>query len=169
MLLNPPFSRQVLLFRPLIWLFNVTLAIIFLSWVIVDGVIGLLKKCRYVYLKQKNRKEMNNQSTRLNPVFFVGLVAAIFMTFSFPAKSGEDIGHVEARKLQAAGTILSLEKITEIARSIKPGEILDTELERSYKTGIYIYEIEILDPKGVVWELDINAKTGELMKIEIDD
>lgn len=169
MLSNSPFSRQMQVNRFLVRLFNVTLAIIFLSWVIVDGVIHLLKKLVVPDQKQENRIEMKNNTPKLKPVFLAGLVAAIFISFSIPAKAGEDISHVEARKLQASGEILPLEKITEIARSIKPGDILETELERSRKSGIYIYELEILDAKGVVWELDINAKTGELIKIEIDD
>jgi uncharacterized membrane protein YkoI len=83
--------------------------------------------------------------------------------------AGEDIHHAEARRLQAAGAILPLEKISEIARSFKSGEILETELERNRKTGIYIYEIEILDENGVVWEVDVNASNGELIKLEIED
>jgi len=72
-----------------------------------------------------------------------------------------------ARKLLATGQILSLEKITKAAKAIKPGEVLETELER--KHGIYIYELEILDDKGLVWELKLNAKTGQLIKMEQDD
>jgi uncharacterized membrane protein YkoI len=43
------------------------------------------------------------------------------------------------------------------------------ELERNRKSGIYVYEIEILDASGVVWEIDVNAGNGELIKMEIDD
>ncbi len=94
---------------------------------------------------------------------------ALLLVFAAPVQAGEDVSHVEVRRLQADGKILSFEKISEIARSIKPGDILETELERNRKSGLYIYEVEILDTKGVVWELDINAGTGELIKMEIDD
>lgn len=110
-----------------------------------------------------------NKTSKFSPVLLTSLLAAILVSFTLPVKAGEDVSHLEARKLQAAGEILSFEKITEIARKIKLGEILETELERSRKSDLYIYEVEILDVNGVVWELDINAKTGELMKIEIDD
>lgn len=112
---------------------------------------------------------MINKTSKFKPVLLSGLVAAIFVSFTLPVKAGEDISHLEARKLQAAGEILSFETIAEIARKIKPGTILETELERGRRDGLYFYEVEILDAKGVVWELDINAKTGEMMKIEIDD
>lgn len=169
MLSNLPFSKELSVPKLLVWLFNVSLVIIFLCWVIIDGLVYMLKKFMGKISGKERRTEMKNRRLELKPVFLAGLAAALFIIFSIPAKAGEDVSHIEARKLQAAGEILSLEKIAEIARTIKPGDILETELERSRKSGIYIYEIEILDAKGVVWELDINAKTGELIKIEIDD
>jgi len=72
-----------------------------------------------------------------------------------------------ARKLSEAGLILPLEKITQSAKAIKPGKILETELE--LKKGAYIYEVEILDNKSQVWELKLDAKTGRLLKMERDD
>ncbi|HEY8355565.1 MAG TPA: PepSY domain-containing protein [Methylophilaceae bacterium] len=97
------------------------------------------------------------------------LMAAWFALCAMSAHAGEDISQAEARRLQAAGKILSLERISEIVRSIKPGEILETELERKKHTGMYVYEVEILDANGVVWEIDVNAANGELLKMEIDD
>jgi uncharacterized membrane protein YkoI len=72
-----------------------------------------------------------------------------------------------ARKLSQQGQILSLEKILVFARAQKKGEVLDTELEK--KHGRYLYEVEILDVKGQVWEVKLDAKTGQLIKIELDD
>ena len=84
-----------------------------------------------------------------------------------PAAVVADEDHVMARKLHEAGEIRSLEEISARARSEKPGEILETELERDH--GRYVYEIEILDPQGQVWELKLDAKTGDLIQAEIDD
>jgi uncharacterized membrane protein YkoI len=75
--------------------------------------------------------------------------------------------HVAARKLRDAGDILPLEAIAERARRAKPGAILETELE--FTRGRYVYEIEILDEAGQVWELKLDAKTGDLITMEIDD
>ena len=156
--------------RLLVWLFNVALALIFLGWVVVDGVICLVRKLIAMSLRQKIKTDMKkNEKPEFKPVLIAGVMTVLLMTFTIPAIAGEDVSYLQARKLQAAGEILSFEKIAEIARSIKPGDILETELERNRKNGLYIYEIEILDAKGVVWELDINAKTGELIKIEVDD
>jgi uncharacterized membrane protein YkoI len=78
-----------------------------------------------------------------------------------------DEDHVAARRLRDSGEILSLEKIAEHARTARSGEILETELDR--EGGRYIYEVEILDPAGQVWELKLDAKTGDLIDIGIDD
>ncbi len=85
--------------------------------------------------------------------------------FAVPAIADSD--HLIARKLRESGEILPLEKILERARAAKPGQIIETELER--KKGRYVYEVEILDPAGQVWEVKLDAKTGELIKIERDD
>lgn len=72
-----------------------------------------------------------------------------------------------AKQLAAKGQILSLEKISRLAKSHKAGEILEVELEK--KHGRYIYEVEILDSASQVWELKLDAKTGQLLKMELDD
>lgn len=72
-----------------------------------------------------------------------------------------------AKKLRQQGEILPLEKILALARANKNGEVIETELEK--KHGRYIYEVEILDAQGQVWELKLDAKTGKLIKIKIDD
>ncbi len=81
------------------------------------------------------------------------------------ALAGED--HVAARKLHEAGKILSLEEIVDRARTHKAGDILETELE--FKRDRYVYEVEILDAGGQVWELKLDAGTGELINMERDD
>jgi uncharacterized membrane protein YkoI len=78
-----------------------------------------------------------------------------------------DESHLTARKLSKAGLILPLEKINKAAKLIKDGEILETELELK-KSG-YIYEVEILDHNSQVWELKLDAKTGQLIKMELED
>jgi uncharacterized membrane protein YkoI len=45
--------------------------------------------------------------------------------------------------------------------------VVEIDLDR--KRGRYIYEIEIVDDQGVEWELDYDARTGELLRTERDD
>jgi uncharacterized membrane protein YkoI len=68
----------------------------------------------------------------------------------------------EVRSLQQRGAILSLQHILERARRYHEGRVLETELER--KGERYIYEIELVDDQGQVWELKFDAGSGELLK-----
>ena len=43
----------------------------------------------------------------------------------------------------------------------------ETELEDEY--GRYIYQIELRDPQGVQWDLELDASTGEILKNHQDD
>ncbi len=70
-----------------------------------------------------------------------------------------DEGHDEARKLRETGVILPLEVILQKARQLQPGRVVETELER--EQGRYIYEIKIVDEKGVLHEVKFDAKTAE--------
>ena len=90
------------------------------------------------------------------------LAAALLIGSVIPARADSD--HVAARRLREAGEIMPLEKIAERARAEKPGEILEAELKQ--KRGRYIYEVEILDAGGRVWELRLDARSGALIKIE---
>jgi uncharacterized membrane protein YkoI len=84
-----------------------------------------------------------------------------------PLAAAADEDHALARRLHEAGEIRSLEEISARARAAKPGEILETELEQS--AGRYLYEVEILDAQGQVWELKLDARSGEVLDMEIDD
>ncbi|MCO6412795.1 MAG: PepSY domain-containing protein [Thiogranum sp.] len=70
----------------------------------------------------------------------------------------------QVRMLQQQGDILSLEQILERARSHRQGRVLEAELER--KRDRYIYEIELVDDGGQVWEMKLDAMSGELLKQE---
>lgn len=93
------------------------------------------------------------------------LLAGMIVFTNNSAKA--DINQQTARQLLSTGQILSLEKITKLAKAIKPGEVLEAELER--KKGIYVYEVELLDARSQVWEIKLDAKTGKLLKMERED
>lgn len=73
-----------------------------------------------------------------------------------------DEDHERARALVQAGEILPLAQILENARARHPGRVLEAELER--EGGAYVYEVELVDAGGVVWELAFDARTGELLE-----
>ena len=95
-----------------------------------------------------------------------GLIIFIMLAAS-PVMADKDVDHNEAQALREQGVILPLEDILQKVEKVRPGRIMEVELEK--KRERYIYEIEIADPKGQVWELKVNASDGSLISQERDD
>jgi uncharacterized membrane protein YkoI len=116
-------------------------------------------------IKQKNIRMMKKLNIPVLLIVVCQLLAGLVIVNHNQAKA--DISQKTARQLLSAGKILPLEKITKLAKEIKPGDVLETELE--HKKGILIYEVEILDAHSQVWEIKLDAKTGKLIKLELED
>jgi uncharacterized membrane protein YkoI len=100
-------------------------------------------------------------------LLIAGLLAVLLpILFSSPPALA-DSDQALARKLLAAGSILELETIVARAQAIRSGELLEAEFD--HDDGHYVYEVEILDAMGQVWELKLDAATGRLLKQERDD
>jgi len=79
-----------------------------------------------------------------------------------------DLGPDEALKLRDSGSIQSFEKLNQVALAQHPGGVIrETELEN--ELGRYIYQLEVVDAQGVEWDLELDAKSGELLKNHQDD
>jgi uncharacterized membrane protein YkoI len=75
----------------------------------------------------------------------------------------KDLGPDEALRLRDAGTIQSFEKLNAAALAKHANAtITDTELEEQY--GKYIYQVELRDAKGVEWDVEVDAATGQVLK-----
>lgn len=73
----------------------------------------------------------------------------------------------ETRRLREAvqrGELASLDSILEDAQRRVPGRVVDIEFDLDDDE----YEIEILDARGRVWELEYRASTGEFKDMEQD-
>jgi uncharacterized membrane protein YkoI len=75
--------------------------------------------------------------------------------------------HATVRSLAGPGDILSLEQILQNARQLHAGRALETELEAG-RDGM-VYEVEILDANGEVWEMKFDARSGELLGEEQEE
>ena len=71
------------------------------------------------------------------------------------------------RSLAEPGDILSLEQILQNARQLHAGRALEAELEEG-DDGM-VYEVEILDANGEVWEMKFDARSGELLEEEQEE
>ena len=104
------------------------------------------------------------------------LAGCLVMTMAPPALAdwddGDDHDHYrrdqdivwDARK---SGQILPLEVILSTILQRYPGEVLELELDDD--DGELIYEIEVLTRRGIVLEMDVDARTGNILDIEEDD
>ncbi|MEW8507725.1 MAG: PepSY domain-containing protein [Candidatus Thiodiazotropha sp.] len=97
------------------------------------------------------------------PKLVLVIISALLIYTSLSA--GE--GYEEARRLSESGDILPLEELLPKIQKEQPGRILELELES--KWGRYLYEVELLDEQGAVWEFKIDALTGEILERELED
>lgn len=89
------------------------------------------------------------------------------LLWSSMAISSDGVTQDEALRLRQADKILPLEKIITRAQTQHRGTILEAELYKKAKG--YVYEIEILDANGIVWEMKFNARNGKLLSTKEDD
>ncbi len=78
-----------------------------------------------------------------------------------------DDDYIEARSLLESGEILPLEVILKNVRQAFPGKILEVELEK--EDSEIVYEMEILGNDGVIREVYIDARSGEILSAKEDD
>jgi len=78
-----------------------------------------------------------------------------------------DNDHERAKALHESGKIMALEQILENIRDEYPGRLLEVKLEQ--EDDRVIYEVELLDSEGKVWELELDAVTGKLLDRKQDN
>ena len=95
---------------------------------------------------------------------------AIFATVALTLTAGlaqADVRPDHIPELLKSGEVSSFEKLNQAAIAKHPGAtILDTELDHSY--GKLVYEVELRDTNGVKWDVDLDAKTGEVLQDKQD-
>ncbi|MBF0143004.1 MAG: PepSY domain-containing protein, partial [Magnetococcales bacterium] len=79
----------------------------------------------------------------------------------------DDGDHLRARRLHQQGAIRPLKEIVALARKLRPGELLEAELHES--RGRVIYEIELLDEDGRIWEFHFDASSGESLGSHLEE
>lgn len=99
------------------------------------------------------------------------LVAGLVLVPAVPAESDTlsmaELDADQVRQLRQAGDIMPLETLLQQIRQDYPGRVIEIELEEEHDR--YVYEMEIVDDAGLVWELYFDARTGELLERERED
>ena len=91
------------------------------------------------------------------------LFTASIIAMTASLAHARDLGPDEALRLRDAGTIVSFEKLNATALTKHPGSrITETELEEEY--GKYVYQVELRDPQGIEWDLELDAVSGQVLK-----
>jgi uncharacterized membrane protein YkoI len=94
---------------------------------------------------------------------FTALFTSTIIGMTASIAHARDLGPDEALRLRDAGTIVSFEKLNATALAKHPGaKITETELEEEY--GKYIYQVELRDPQGIEWDLELDAVSGQVLK-----
>ena len=97
----------------------------------------------------------------------VASLAVLVLLAFCSSLAARDLNQDEALALRQQGVILPLEQLLQQAMDRYPGaKLLEAELEE--KHNIYLYDVELLTPEGVVRELHIDATDGRLLKDEED-
>ena len=100
-----------------------------------------------------------------SPMHF--FAAALFAVLAAGIAHADDVGPEIAKRLLSEGRIKPLAEILDAVKRQVPGEMLEVELELD--EGGYVYELKLLRPDGKVQEVEADAASGNILKIEDDD
>ncbi|MBP1095996.1 MULTISPECIES: PepSY domain-containing protein [Bradyrhizobium] len=68
--------------------------------------------------------------------------------------------HDDARRAVEAGEIRPLADILNVVRGKLPGDVVGVKLER--EAGVWMYELRVVDDKGRLFEIHVDARSGEV-------
>ena len=88
----------------------------------------------------------------------LALATAMLLAGGLCHAHGRD--HDAARRAVKAGEIRPLMDILNEIRGKLPGEIIGVEIEQ--KNGRWVYEFRAIDGKGRLFEINVDARSGEI-------
>lgn len=78
------------------------------------------------------------------------------------ASARDDSDHDRARDALRAGDVLPLTVVLDRLAREHPGQVLEVELES--EDGRWVYEVRLLQPGGRLVKLELDARSGELLR-----
>ena len=96
----------------------------------------------------------------------ISTALALLLLAAMPAAADDhDEGRRDAvRRAVEAGEIRSLADILAAVRGKLPGEVAGVEIERD--DGRWIYEFRVVDRKGRLYEVQVDARSGTIERTE---
>lgn len=68
------------------------------------------------------------------------------------------------RKAVESGAIRPLAEILNDVRGQLPGDVIGVEIE--HKSGLWLYEFDVLDGSGRLFKVDVDARNGTIERIK---
>lgn len=90
------------------------------------------------------------------------ILSCVALVSAFPAAASDRTDHETARALQRAGEIQPLSPLLAEVERRWIGRVVEVELEQ--KRGLWVYEFTLLPPSGRVFEIYLDARTGDLVR-----
>lgn len=91
------------------------------------------------------------------------LVAALALVAGPVGARADRYGdHEQARAALQAGDILPLDRVLQQVAQVHPGQVMAVELEREQDR--WIYELKLLQPGGALVKLEVDARSGEVLR-----
>lgn len=94
------------------------------------------------------------------------VLGTFLLVCATPGEGQQVLDYEQARAAVRRGEILPLEQILKIANAEYPGELVEIELE--FDDGLWLYEVELVTDDGRLVEIELDARTGEIIDIDED-
>lgn len=102
---------------------------------------------------------------KLHPLLGAAACVAALLTWPASARADSDArDHERARAAVQAGEVMPLPQLLQKLQRSHPGQVLELELEREH--GRWVYEVKLLQPKGQLLKLAVDAATGEVLAVQ---
>jgi len=97
----------------------------------------------------------------------LSLAAGTALADRHSSRDRDDDDHERVWETRKRGAILPLETILGGVLKSYPGEVIEIEFDDD--DGLLIYEIKVLTRRGIVLEMDVDARNGRILDLEEDD
>ncbi len=95
----------------------------------------------------------------------VALAALVLATaWPGPSRADDRDDHDQARSAMERGEVLPLKTVLERLERLRPGTVLEVELER--KSSGWVYDIKQLEAGGQVARIRLDARTAQLLGVK---
>lgn len=98
-------------------------------------------------------------------ILALSIFALTATAFAAPAMADDDMRIYEQNKAQ----YISLAKASKLAKAhIKGTSVKKVEFDHDHHLGAH-FDVDVFNAKGVEYHVSVDAKTGKILKSEIDD